>query len=72
MNYDNTCKYLAEQYPAEFVSWLLAVQPQDIQVLKTELTLAWIIHEKSKSARKESLKRFRIKLSSILSVLILT
>lgn len=39
MNYDNACKYLAEQYPAEFVSWLLAVQPQDIQVLKTELTL---------------------------------
>lgn len=30
MNYDNACKYLAEQYPAEFVRWLLAVQPQDI------------------------------------------
>lgn len=39
MSYDNTCKYLAEQYPAEFVNWLLAVQPQDIAVLKTELTL---------------------------------
>lgn len=39
MNYDNACKYLAEQYPAEFVSWLLSVQSQDIQVLKTELTL---------------------------------
>lgn len=39
MNYDNACKYLAEQYPAEFVRWLLTVQPQDIQVLKTELTL---------------------------------
>jgi len=32
-------KYLAEQYPAEFIRWLLWVQPQDIQVLKTELTL---------------------------------
>ena len=39
MNYDNACKYLAEQYPAEFVSWLLSVQSQDIRVLKTELTL---------------------------------
>ncbi|MFB2893587.1 Rpn family recombination-promoting nuclease/putative transposase [Aerosakkonemataceae cyanobacterium BLCC-F50] len=39
MNYDNACKYLAEQYPNEFVSWLLAIQSQNIQVLKTELTL---------------------------------
>jgi predicted transposase/invertase (TIGR01784 family) len=39
VSYDNACKYLAEQYPAEFVSWLLSVQSQDIQVLKTELTL---------------------------------
>lgn len=39
MSYDNACKYLAEQYPAEFVSWLLSIQSQDIQVLKTELTL---------------------------------
>lgn len=39
MNYDNACKYLAEQYPVEFIRWLLCVQPQDIQVLKTELTL---------------------------------
>lgn len=39
MNYDNACKYLAEQYPVEFANWLLSVQSQDIQVLKTELTL---------------------------------
>ncbi len=39
MSYDNACKYLAEQYPAEFANWLLSVQSQDIQVLKTELTL---------------------------------
>jgi predicted transposase/invertase (TIGR01784 family) len=39
LSYDNACKYLAEQYPAEFVNWLLSVQPQDIQVLKSELTL---------------------------------
>ncbi len=39
LNYDNACKYLAEQYPAEFARWLLCVEPQDIQVLKTELTL---------------------------------
>ena len=39
MNYDNACKYLAEQYPVEFVTWLLSLESQDIQVLKTELTL---------------------------------
>ncbi|GBE92371.1 flagellar assembly protein H [Nostoc cycadae WK-1] len=39
MSYDNACKYLAEQYPAEFVRWLLGVEPQQIEVLKTELTL---------------------------------
>ncbi|WP_449418825.1 Rpn family recombination-promoting nuclease/putative transposase [Phormidium nigroviride] len=38
MAYDNTCKYLAEKFPAAFVNWLL---PNDrsgnIQILKTEL-----------------------------------
>ncbi|MCC3591682.1 Rpn family recombination-promoting nuclease/putative transposase [Microcoleus sp. PH2017_28_MFU_U_A] len=38
MAYDNTCKYLAEKFPAAFVSWLLPIdEPTDIQVLKTEL-----------------------------------
>ncbi len=39
MSYDNTCKYLAEQYPAEFVTWLLAADTSNVQVLKTELSL---------------------------------
>lgn len=39
MSYDNACKYLAEQYPSEFVRWLLGVETQQIEVLKTELTL---------------------------------
>lgn len=39
MSYDNVCKYLAEQYPAEFVRWLLAIESTDIEILKTELTL---------------------------------
>ncbi|KYC41449.1 hypothetical protein WA1_22430 [Scytonema hofmannii PCC 7110] len=39
MSYDNVCKYLAEQYPAEFVRWLLAIEPREIGVLKTELSL---------------------------------
>lgn len=39
MSYDNACKYLAEQYPTEFVRWLLGVEVQQIEVLKTELTL---------------------------------
>lgn len=39
VSYDNACKYLAEQYPAEFVRWLLGIEVQEIEVLKTELTL---------------------------------
>ncbi|MEH2144319.1 DUF4351 domain-containing protein [Nostoc sp.] len=39
MSYDNTCKYLAENYPAEFARWLLSSDTSDIQVLKTELNL---------------------------------
>lgn len=39
MSYDNTCKYLAEKYPADFARWLLASDTTDIQVLKTELNL---------------------------------
>jgi predicted transposase YdaD len=37
LSYDNTCKYLAETYPAEFARWLLSSDTSDIQVLKTEL-----------------------------------
>jgi len=37
--YDNTCKYLAEKYPAAFARWLLSTETTDIQVLKTELSL---------------------------------
>lgn len=38
MAYDNTCKYLAEKFPAAFVSWLLPIdEPTTVQVLKTEL-----------------------------------
>lgn len=39
MSYDNVCKYLAETYPEAFVSWLLSVEPTELQVLKTELSL---------------------------------
>ncbi|MEG4271847.1 MULTISPECIES: Rpn family recombination-promoting nuclease/putative transposase [unclassified Microcoleus] len=38
MAYDNTCKYLAEKFPAAFVRWLLPIdEPTTVQVLKTEL-----------------------------------
>ncbi|MDQ2098009.1 MAG: Rpn family recombination-promoting nuclease/putative transposase [Tychonema bourrellyi B0820] len=38
MAYDNTCKYLAEKFPAAFVHWLLPIdEPTSVQVLKTEL-----------------------------------
>ncbi len=39
MSYDNTCKYLAENYPADFARWLLSSDTSDIEVLKTELNL---------------------------------
>ena len=38
LEYDNTCKYLAENYPADFANWLLNVD-SDIEVIKTELGL---------------------------------
>ncbi|WP_341734158.1 Rpn family recombination-promoting nuclease/putative transposase [Microcoleus sp. EPA2] len=38
MAYDNTCKYLAEKFPAAFAHWLLPIdEPTTVQVLKTEL-----------------------------------
>jgi predicted transposase/invertase (TIGR01784 family) len=37
VTYDNTLKYLVEQYPEQFIRWLLASEPRDIQILKTEL-----------------------------------
>ncbi|MBD2313153.1 DUF4351 domain-containing protein [Desertifilum sp. FACHB-1129] len=39
MSYDNVCKYLAEQYSIEFANWLLPLEAQEVEVLKTELTL---------------------------------
>jgi predicted transposase/invertase (TIGR01784 family) len=39
LSYDNACKYLAETYPREFARWLLAIEPPEIRILKTELTL---------------------------------
>lgn len=39
MSYDNACKYLAETHPVDFVRWLLSVEPTDIQILKTELSI---------------------------------
>ncbi|NJM72770.1 MAG: DUF4351 domain-containing protein [Scytonema sp. RU_4_4] len=39
MSYDNTCRYLAENYPADFARWLLCCETSDIEVLKTELNL---------------------------------
>lgn len=37
MAYDNLCKYLAETYAANFVRWLLAIDPTNVRVLKTEI-----------------------------------
>lgn len=37
MTYDNTLKYLVEQYPEDFLRYLLASEATNIQILKTEL-----------------------------------
>jgi predicted transposase YdaD len=37
--FDNVCKILAEKYPSEFARWLLPVEPRNIKVLKTELSI---------------------------------
>lgn len=39
MSFDNICKYLAAEYPASFVSWLLNLDTNDILILPTELKL---------------------------------
>ena len=35
--YDNTCKYLAENFPEDLSSWLLGVRVSLIQMQPTEL-----------------------------------
>ncbi|MFN6463736.1 MAG: Rpn family recombination-promoting nuclease/putative transposase [Nostoc sp. DedVER02] len=37
MTYDNTQKYLVEQYPEDFIRYLLTSEATNIQILKTEL-----------------------------------
>jgi predicted transposase YdaD len=37
--YDNLCKILAETYPRDFARWLLNQEPQEIEILKTELSI---------------------------------
>ncbi len=39
MSFDNTCKYLAEQYPQAYVNWLLPTATEVVEVLKTELSI---------------------------------
>ncbi len=39
LSFDNTCKYLAEQYPQAYVNWLLPNATEVIEVLKTELSI---------------------------------
>jgi predicted transposase YdaD len=39
VSFDNVCKVLAEKYPIDFARWLLNIEPQQITVLKTELSV---------------------------------
>jgi predicted transposase/invertase (TIGR01784 family) len=39
---DNICKFLAEEYPRDLARWLLGNEPQEVRVIKTELSLKGI------------------------------
>lgn len=39
MSFDNCCKLLAEKYPERFASWLLGQPVENVEVLKTELSI---------------------------------
>ncbi|ODH01925.1 hypothetical protein A4S05_26255 [Nostoc sp. KVJ20] len=39
MSIDNVCRYLSEQYPKSFATWLLDRTPADVKDLKTELSV---------------------------------
>ncbi|MEH2404418.1 hypothetical protein [Nostoc sp.] len=39
MSIDNVCRYLSEQYPESFATWLLGRTPTDVKDLKTELSV---------------------------------
>ncbi len=38
MSFDNICKYLASEYPEQFVQWLFTSDTTDIEILPTELS----------------------------------
>jgi predicted transposase YdaD len=39
MSIDNICKYLSEQYPESFATWILGEAPTRADILKTELSV---------------------------------
>jgi predicted transposase/invertase (TIGR01784 family) len=39
MAYDNLCKLIAENHPLEIATWILGHPPEDIEILKTELSI---------------------------------
>ncbi|MDZ8242108.1 MAG: Rpn family recombination-promoting nuclease/putative transposase [Nostoc sp. ChiQUE01a] len=39
MSIDNVCRYLSEQYPESFATWLLGKTPAEVKDLKTELSV---------------------------------
>ncbi|MGJ5634186.1 Rpn family recombination-promoting nuclease/putative transposase [Nostoc sp. CALU 1950] len=39
MSIDNVCRYLSEEYPKSFATWLLGRTPADVKDLKTELSV---------------------------------
>lgn len=39
MSVDNICKYLTQQYPESFASWILGETTSDVNILKSELSV---------------------------------
>lgn len=39
MSFDNICKYLSQQYPERFATWLSGQPSVEVDVIKTELSV---------------------------------
>lgn len=39
MSFDNLCKLLSEKHPDRFAAWILGESPDQVKVLKTELSI---------------------------------
>jgi predicted transposase YdaD len=47
LSYDNACKYLAEQYPSEFVRWLLGIEVQEEDIMRESVIYQDIVQKEA-------------------------